>query len=95
MLQLSGDTNSNTKEKSDMDTIQKVQSYLKRELQGMHNPQAPERLMAEVLAELAGKCQSVEEFLLEAQQIPVKGAGNEQVQIANEYREIALEAIQG
>jgi hypothetical protein len=95
MLRLSGDTNSNTKEKNDMGTMQEIQAYLKREKQGMHSPKAPERLMAEALEELAGKCQSVEEFVEKAQQIPVTGAGIEQVQIANEYREIALEAIQG
>jgi transcriptional regulator with AAA-type ATPase domain len=78
-----------------METMQEVQAYLSRELQGMHSPHAPERLMAEVLEELAGKCQSVEEFIEKVEQIPVNGAGIEEVEIANEYREIVLEAIQG
>lgn len=77
-----------------METIQEVQAYLKRELEGMHSPQAPERLMAEVLEELAATCQSVDEFVEKAQQIPVTGAGIEQVAIANEYREIVLDTIQ-
>ena len=78
-----------------METIQEVQAYLKRELQGMHSPHAPERMMAVALEKLAGKCQSVEEFIEKAQRTPVTGAGIEEVQIANEYREIVLEAIQG
>ena len=78
-----------------METIQEVQAYLKCEKSGMLRPDAPERLMVEVLEELADKCQSVQEFVEKAQQIPVGGAGIEEVQIANEYREIALEAIQG
>jgi hypothetical protein len=78
-----------------METIQEVQAYLKREKSGMLWPDAPERMMLEVLEELAGRCQSVEEFVERAQQIPVTGAGIEEVQIANEYREIALEAITG
>jgi len=77
-----------------MNTIQEIQAYLKREKQGMLEPGTPERMMVEVLEELTDKCQSVEEFIEKAQ-IPVTGAGIEQVAIANEYREIALEAIQG
>lgn len=78
-----------------METIQEVQVYLKREKSVMLKPDAPERMMLGVLEELADRCQSVEEFIEKAQQIPVTGAGIEQVDIANEYREIVLEAIQG
>lgn len=77
-----------------MKTIQEVQAYLKREKSGMLRQDAPERMMVEVLEELAGRCQSVEEFVEKAQRIPVTGAGVEQVAIANEQRDIVLEAIQ-
>lgn len=77
-----------------METIQEVRAYFERQLQYVYSPDAPDRLMAEVLQKLADKCQTVEEFVEKAQQIPVTGAGIEQVDIANEYREIALETIQ-
>lgn len=80
-----------------METIQEVQAYLKREKSGAyrHRTDTPEGMMLDVLDGLATKCQSVEEFVEKAQRISVTGAGIEQVNIANEYREIVLEAIQG
>lgn len=79
-----------------MNTIQEVREYLKRNMPTSHAAQMnPERLMAEVLQDLAGKCQSVGEFVSKAQKIPVTGAGIEQVEIANEYRTIVLDTIQG
>lgn len=76
-----------------METIQEVQVYLKREKSRMLKLDAPERMMVEVLEQLAGRCQSVKEFVEKAWKIPVTGAGIEQVEIANEYRETVLEAI--
>lgn len=78
-----------------MKTIQEVQEYFQRELRYMHSPGAPDRLMAEVLQRIADTCQSVEEFIEKARAIPVNGAGIEQVEIAKEYREIALDRIEG
>lgn len=79
-----------------METIQEVRSRLRNDVQ-THERQRravnPEYLMANTLLELANKCQSVKEFVEKAQQIRVTGAGIEQVDIANEYREIVLDAI--
>lgn len=76
-----------------METIQEVQAYLKHAKGGMLKPDIPERMMLEVLEELADRCQSVEEFVEKAWKIPVTGAGIEEVEIANEEREIVLGLI--
>lgn len=74
-----------------METMEEVKDYLKKHIVPAWS-QHSEQMMLSALADLAEKCQSVEEFVLRAQAIPVTGAP-EEVDIANEQRDIVINAI--
>ena len=77
-----------------MKTIEDVRAYLKREQEIARDPATPEWQIFTMLSRLAEGCSSVEQFIKQAQELPIAGPAEE----ANEARQwltIALETIQG
>ncbi len=77
-----------------MKTIQEVRDYLNKEQSIARDPATPEWQIFTSLRTLANSCDSVEQFVSQAQRLPLEGPV-EEVKEAQKWLTIALDNIQG
>lgn len=77
-----------------MKTMQQVRDYLNQEQSIARDPATPEWQIFTSLLTLAKSCDSIEQFVSQAQWLPIEGP-REEVKEAKEWLTIALDRIQG
>ena len=77
-----------------MKTMKEVRDYLSNEQSIARDPATPEWQVFTSLSNLANSCSSVEQFVSQAQQLPLAGPP-EEVKEARQWLGIALDTIQG
>jgi hypothetical protein len=75
-------------------TMDEVRDYLQREQAIAGDPGTPEWQVFTTLQNLAAACDSVEQFIMAAQNIPIDGPPEEAKEARN-WLDIALDTIQG
>jgi hypothetical protein len=77
-----------------VNTIKEVRDYLKREQAIARYPDTPEWQVFTTLRNLAASCNSVDQFMKQARELPIDGPP-EEVKEAQEWLAIALDKIAG